>query len=57
MTTPPPRRTRRARTLHGLAASMLLLGYAALTRGDVTIAPLLLVASYVGLVPLALLAD
>lgn len=34
-----------------------MLGYAALTRGDVTIAPVLLVASYLVLVPLALLTD
>ena len=43
--------------VYSLAAAMLLLGYAALIRGDVTIAPVLLVASYVGLVPIALLAD
>ncbi len=57
MKTPPRLRTRRVRTLHVLAAATLVAGYAALTRGDVTIAPVLLVASYVGLVPLALLAD
>ena len=57
MSTIPPRRTRHARMLYSLAAAMLLLGYAALIRGDVTIAPVLLVASYVGLVPIALLAD
>ena len=57
MSTISPRRTRHARIVHSLAAAMLLLGYAALIRGDVTIAPELLVASYVGLVPIALLAD
>lgn len=55
--TPPPLRTRRARTLYVLAAATLVLGYGALIRGDVTIAPVLLVASYVWLVPFALLAD
>lgn len=57
MRTPPPLRTRRARTLYVLAAATLVLGYGALIRGDVTIAPVLLVASYVWLVPFALLAD
>jgi len=52
-----PLRTRRARALHAIAAATLVLGYVALVRGDVTIAPVLLVASYVGLVPLALLDD
>lgn len=56
MRTSSPLRPRRARALSLLAAATLSLGYAALIRGDVTIAPLLLVASYVGLVPLALLA-
>ena len=57
MRTPPPLRTRRARTPYFLPAATLVLGYAALVGGDVTIAPVLLVASYVWLVPLALLAD
>ena len=57
MRTPPPLRTRRARKLYFLTAATLVLGYAALVRGDVTIAPVLLVASYVWLVPFALLAD
>ncbi|HET7189064.1 MAG TPA: hypothetical protein VFI52_12995 [Gemmatimonadaceae bacterium] len=57
MRTASPLRMRRARTLYSIAAAALVLGYAALMRGDVTIAPVLLVASYVGLVPLALLAD
>ena len=57
MRTISPLRTRRARALHVIAAATLVLGYAALVRGDVTIAPVLLVASYVGLVPIALLAD
>ena len=50
-------RTRRARMPHILAAATLVVGYAALVGGDVTIAPVLLVASYVWLVPFALLAD
>ena len=57
MRTISPLRTRRARALHAIAAATLVLGYVALVRGDVTIAPVLLVASYVGLVPIALLAD
>jgi hypothetical protein len=54
--TSSPPRTRRARALSLLAAAMLFLGYAVLIHGDVTIAPLLLVASYVGSCRLALLA-
>ena len=39
----------------GLAAATILLGYADLARGGMTIAPILLVAGYCVLVPLAIL--
>jgi hypothetical protein len=41
--------------LWGLAAVTILLGYADLARGGTTIAPILLVAGYCVLVPLAIL--
>ncbi len=47
-------RTRRL-ALAGAAAAALLLGYADLARGGETIAPVLLVAGYCVLVPLAIL--
>lgn len=46
----------RARLLRGIAALVLLCGFADLARGGLTIAPLLLVAGYLALVPLAILA-
>jgi hypothetical protein len=46
---------RRARVLRAATAAVLLLGYADLVRGGETIAPVLLVVSYVVLVPLILL--
>jgi hypothetical protein len=49
--------TRRALVLRVVAALALLLGYADLVYGGLTGAPLLLVTSYVLLVPLALLTD
>ena len=39
----------------GLAAGALVLGYADLVRGGVTVAPILLVIGYCILVPLAIL--
>lgn len=39
----------------GIAFGTILLGYADLARGGVTIAPILLVAGYCVLVPLAIL--
>ena len=39
----------------GLAAGTLLLGYADLVRGGVTVAPILLVIGYCVLVPVAIL--
>lgn len=57
MRTRPLVPARHASALRALAATALLLGYADLARGGVTIAPLLLVAGYVVLVPLALLLD
>jgi hypothetical protein len=39
----------------GLAIGTILLGYADLARGGMTIAPILLVAGYCVLVPLAIL--
>jgi hypothetical protein len=49
--------TRRVRVLRTIALAMLLLGYTDLVRGGVTAAPLLLVSSYLLLVPLAILLD
>jgi hypothetical protein len=48
---------RRVRALRTIALVLLLLGYADLVRGGVTAAPLLLVSSYLLLVPLAILLD
>jgi hypothetical protein len=48
---------RHARAQRALAAGALLVGYLDLVRGGVTLAPVLLVAGYVLLVPLALLAE
>ena len=48
---------RRVHVVRGIAAAALIAGYVDLVRGGVTIAPLLLVAGYVVLVPLALLAE
>jgi hypothetical protein len=56
---PPPRRSRALPT-HALRAAtlaLMLLGYADLVRGGTTAAALLLVASYLLLVPLAILLD
>ncbi|MES2178578.1 MAG: hypothetical protein V4550_12035 [Gemmatimonadota bacterium] len=39
----------------GIAAATILLGYADLARGGTTIAPILLVAGYCVLVPMAIL--
>ncbi len=39
----------------GLAAAVLVLGFADLARGGETLAPILLVIGYCGLVPLAIL--
>jgi hypothetical protein len=50
----PPRRVRALRTI---TLALLLLGYADLARGGLTAAPLLLVSSYLLLVPLAILLD
>jgi hypothetical protein len=48
---------RRARALRVATLALLLLGYTDLARGGVTAAPLLLVSSYLLLVPLAILLD
>jgi hypothetical protein len=48
---------RRVRALRTLALALLLLGYTDLARGGLTAAPLLLVSSYLLLVPLAILLD
>ena len=48
---------RRARALRFVTLALLLLGYVDLVRGGLTAAPLLLVASYLLLVPLVLLLD
>jgi hypothetical protein len=47
----------RVRALRTVTTLALLLGYADLARGGVSLAPMLLVASYVVLVPLAFLLD
>lgn len=49
--------SRRARLVRAAAVATLLIGYLDLARGGITFAPLLLVAGYMILVPLALLAD
>jgi hypothetical protein len=46
-----------AHVVRALAAVAIVVGYLDLTRGGITLAPLLLVGGYVVLVPLALLAD
>jgi hypothetical protein len=48
---------RRARALRTITLALLLLGYVDLVRGGLTAAPLLLVSSYLLLVPLAILLD
>jgi hypothetical protein len=48
---------RRVHALRAVTALALLLGYADLERGGLTVAPLLLVTSYLLLVPLSLLSD
>jgi hypothetical protein len=45
----------RTRLWWGIALATILLGYADLARGGMTIAPILLVAGYCVLVPLAIL--
>jgi hypothetical protein len=47
---------RRAHVLRAAAAVSLIAGYADLARGGLVVAPLLLVAGYLVLVPLALLS-
>ena len=47
----------RATMLRALAALALALGYADLVRGGTVLAPLALVAGYLVLVPLSLLAE
>ena len=48
---------RSVRALRLVTLALLLLGYADLARGGLTAAPLLLVWSYLLLVPLAILLD
>ena len=47
----------RARVVCLITVVLLTAGYADLTRGGLTVAPILLVAAYVVLIPLALLVD
>jgi hypothetical protein len=54
---PTPAAALRARVVHLLTILTLAAGYADLARGGLTVAPVLLVAGYVILVPLALLRD
>jgi hypothetical protein len=46
---------RRGALLRAAAAIALILGYADLVRGGITLAPVLLVAAYAVLVPIAIL--
>ena len=48
---------RRAHLVRALAATVLMVGYADLVRGGITLAPLTLVVGYLLLVPFALLVD
>jgi hypothetical protein len=48
---------RRSRVLRAAALALVALGYADLVRGGITAAPLLLVAGYLVLVPIAILLD
>ena len=48
---------RRAHVVRAAAASALLLGYADLARGGITVAPVLLVIAYAVLVPFAILGE
>lgn len=57
MRLPDPAAAPRMRAIRLLPVLVLVLGYADLIRGGLTLAPLLLVASYVILVPLAFLVD
>ena len=45
---------RRAHLVRAAAAAALLIGYADLARGGITLAPLLIVLAYAVLVPLAI---
>jgi hypothetical protein len=57
MRMPRPAAAPRVRAFRLLTVLALLLGYADLARGGITLAPMLLVISYVVLVPLSLLLD
>jgi len=48
---------RRAHGVRAAAAAALILGYADLVRGGLTLAPVLLVLGYAVLVPLAILGE
>ena len=49
--------SRRAHGVRAAAAAALILGYADLVRGGLTLAPVLLVLGYAVLVPLAILGE
>ena len=51
-----PAPARRARVLRTAAAAVLVLGYADLVRGGITLAPVALVLAYLVLVPAAILS-
>ena len=56
MPSPEPAQSRSRRFLWwGLAAGALILGFADLARGGITVAPVLLVLGYCVLVPIAIL--
>ena len=49
--------SRRAHGVRAAAAAVLILGYADLVRGGISVAPVLLVLGYTVLVPLAILGE
>jgi hypothetical protein len=49
--------SRRAHGVRAAAAAAVILGYADLTRGGITLAPVLLVLAYAVLIPLAILSE
>ena len=55
MRTHPPAPARRALVLRAATAAALLLGYADLARGGITLAPLAIVLGYVILMPAVIL--
>ena len=48
--------TRKNYLIFGIAAAVILAGYIALSRGSITLAPILLLAGYLVLIPWGILA-